>query len=169
MESQQFDAGREGARRLHRVLSLYCALFCWKNKIDAVLMAKSDLYNILGVSRIKEARRVWLEEDVKDYFEYYLTLDYRGEEHFVFSRQGIDELKISKSYKKLNNDLDVMNQLEFSAGLGSDSELEALKIIKDKFKFLQGTTSATSHLLGIQMSSLASGVISINDIFKSKI
>ncbi len=169
MDSQQFDAGREGARRLHRVLSLYCTLFCWKNKIDAVFLLKSELYQILGVSRIKEARREWLEEDIKDYFEYYFTLESSGKEYFVFSREPRETLKESKLYKSLNNDLDVMLQLELSAGLGGEAEVKALKIIKDKLPFLQGTTSATSHLLGIQMSSLASGVIGINDIFKIKI
>lgn len=165
MDSEQFDAGREGARRLHRMLSLYCALFCWKNRVDAVLLPKSDLYQILGVTRIKEARREWLEADIKDYFEYYFTFKSSNDEYFAFSRVNREKLKETQSYKRFNSDLGVISQLELLSEIDEGDE-KVLTFIKDNLPFLKGTTSSTSHLMGILMSSLASGVISINDIFK---
>jgi len=166
VDSQQFDAGREGARRLHRVISLYCSLFCWKNRVDAVLLPKNELYHILGVSRIKEARREWLKEDIKDYFEFYFTHEIGDKEYFVFSRECLEDLRTTKSYKLLSGDLNVISKLDDAALFGTEAEIKALEIVKEKLPFLQGTTSSTSHLLGLKMSSLASGVISINDMFQ---
>lgn len=165
MSSQQFDAGREGARRLHRVLSLYCALFCWKRNVDAVILPKSELYKILGVTKIMAARREWLEEDIKDYFSYYFDLNFNGIEYFAFSRVSKDNLKLSNSYKFMENNLNVINQLDAENLFASEEERAPYQRLLNNFPFLNGTTSSTSHLMGILMSSLASGVISVNDIF----
>jgi hypothetical protein len=161
-EIKQFDAGREGARRLHRVLSLYCALFCWKNNLNAVFLSKDDLYKIIGITRIEGARKQWLEEDIRDYFEFFFTESLKSKEYFVFSRKSSEELKggDSKLYKILTHNLDVLIDEELEAALvGRDS-------IFEKLPFLQGATSSASHLLSIQITSLATGVIGINDMFK---
>lgn len=130
-----------------------------------MLLPKSELYQILGVTKIMQARREWLEEDIKDYFEFYFEHNHNGIEYFVFSRVSKESLSSSKSYKLMNNNLNVMNEISPEYLLASEEEIKAYELVKKKLPFLNGTTSSTSHLMGILMSSLASGVIGVNDIF----
>lgn len=130
-----------------------------------MLLSKQELYQILGVTKIMQARREWLEEDIKDYFEFYFELSHGGIEYFVFSRVNKESLSSSKSYKVMSNNLDVMDELNPEYLFASEEERKSYEFVKKKFPFLNGTTSSTSHLMGILMSSLASGVVCVNDIF----
>jgi hypothetical protein len=161
MSSQQYDAGREGARRVHRIIALYAVIFCWKNDLDAVMIPKSTLCSILGINRIETAREEWLSDDVKSYFTFFFV-GKKGD--FFLSKVSQLELKNSRNFKEIKTEkIDYF--IDFSVIIDSEKDIVAKEVIKNKFPFLIGNTSATSHLLSLLMLTLASGATDIEQIF----
>lgn len=61
---------REGARRQHRKIALFCAIYCWIKVIDGVFIERSTLSRLIGIERFKGARLDWIIEDFKEFFLY---------------------------------------------------------------------------------------------------
>lgn len=62
---------REGARRQHRVVSLFAVIQCWLGGVDGVGFERSQLERLLGLAKFKAARVDWLKEDFKEFFPYW--------------------------------------------------------------------------------------------------
>ena len=69
---------REGARRQHRSVALFAAIQCWLRNLDGIVLDRSDLERLLGLSRFKGTRVEWLEEDLAEYFQYHKLYWYSG-------------------------------------------------------------------------------------------
>lgn len=163
----QYDSGREGARRLHRIISLYCALFCWKNKVDAVALRKEALQKILGITRIEEKRLQWFKEEVKEYFEFFEEKEIKNTKFYVASTAPLESVIDTKSIKELKGSFAVFDSTEYLLDFygASSKEKDPLVKISELLPFLvSNTASKSAHLLSIQMSALAAGTVSIDDL-----
>jgi hypothetical protein len=56
------------AERQHKVLGLYLAICCWINKLDAIVLERSDFLKFLGLERVKRARVNNFQSDIKKWF-----------------------------------------------------------------------------------------------------
>lgn len=61
---------REGARRQHRAIALYALIQCWQKGYDGVAFERKQLERLLGLDRFKGKRIEWLQEDLREYFQY---------------------------------------------------------------------------------------------------
>lgn len=61
---------REGARRQHRTIGLFCVVQCWLRGLDGVVLRRGDLERLLGLRRFKGSRLAWLEVDLDEFFHY---------------------------------------------------------------------------------------------------
>jgi len=59
---------REGARRQHRAISLFCVVQCWLRGWDGVRIDRDQLERLLGLRKFKQARVVWMNEDFSEFF-----------------------------------------------------------------------------------------------------
>lgn len=59
---------REGARRQHRVISLFCVVQCWLRGWDGVRIDRDQLERLLGLEKFKQARVAWMNEDFSEFF-----------------------------------------------------------------------------------------------------
>ena len=69
---KQIDC-REGARRQHRVVSLFCIIQCWLRGWDGVRISRQRLERLLGLQRFKQTRVEWMKEDFSELFPYQKT------------------------------------------------------------------------------------------------
>jgi len=70
--------GREGARRLHRAVSLFAVIQCWLRQLDGVAFKRPHLKTLLELHRFKQARINWLKEDFQDFFPHYQVIKRAG-------------------------------------------------------------------------------------------
>jgi hypothetical protein len=66
---KQIDS-REGARRQHRTIALFCVIQCWMRGLEGLILERQDLERLLGLERFKGTRIDWLREDFKEFFPY---------------------------------------------------------------------------------------------------
>jgi hypothetical protein len=59
---------REGARRQHRAISLFCVVQCWLRGWDGVRIDRDQLERLLGLRKFKQARVGWMNEDFSEFF-----------------------------------------------------------------------------------------------------
>ncbi len=67
LEMEQVEA-REGARRQHRAISLFCVVQCWLRGWDGVRIDRDQLERLLGIEKFKQARVAWMNEDFSEFF-----------------------------------------------------------------------------------------------------
>ncbi|MEF2277975.1 hypothetical protein V3W47_06650 [Deinococcus sp. YIM 134068] len=95
---KQIDV-REGARRQHRIVGLFCVLQCWQRGLDGVRISREQLKRLLGLEKFKTVRCQWMLEDLGEYFQYrrtypeikvrHRTIDF-GDRPYTFSTESID-------------------------------------------------------------------------------
>jgi hypothetical protein len=61
---------REGARRQHRAISLFCLVQCWLHGWDGMEMSRDFLERLIGLKRFKQRRLMWMSADLKELFPY---------------------------------------------------------------------------------------------------
>ena len=59
---------REGAKRQHRMLSLFCVIQCWLRGCDGIRISREQLKRLIGIQKFKESRVGWMEEDFDEMF-----------------------------------------------------------------------------------------------------
>lgn len=74
---------REGARRQHRIVSLFAAIQCWVRDLDGVVLQRDHLERLIGLERIKGKRQEWLKEDLKDLFPHQFPIRYSKSQSFA--------------------------------------------------------------------------------------
>jgi hypothetical protein len=65
---------REGARRQHRVISLFCVVQCWLRGWDGVRIDRDQLERLLGLQKFKQTRIDWMNEDFWELFPYRMNV-----------------------------------------------------------------------------------------------
>lgn len=81
---EQIDL-REGARRQHRVISLFAVIQCWIRNLDGVVFQREHLERLIGLKRFKGTRKDWLQEDLKEFFPHQELLHERGKPNSFYS------------------------------------------------------------------------------------
>lgn len=66
---KQIDV-REGARRQHRVISVFCVIQCWLRGWDGVEISRDFLERLIGLEIFKGSRKVWMSEDFREFFPF---------------------------------------------------------------------------------------------------
>jgi hypothetical protein len=61
---------REGARRQHRAISLFAVIQCWIRNLDGAALERTYFERLIGLKKFKRARVKWLQEDLKEFFQY---------------------------------------------------------------------------------------------------
>jgi hypothetical protein len=79
---KQIDV-REGAKRQHRTIALFCVIQCWIMNSDGLVLDRTILERLLGLERFKQTRVDWLVEDFEDFFPFNKT-----EEDFYTNSDG---------------------------------------------------------------------------------
>jgi len=59
---------REGARRQHRSVALFCTLKCRHFDWDGIFVVRNEMEWLLGLDRFKEKRLDWMQEDFAEHF-----------------------------------------------------------------------------------------------------
>lgn len=162
---------REGAKRQHLSLAMFCVLYAWEHNRQAILISEEMLKSYLGLQRLKTTRIDWLLEDVRNYFEYSYQTD-KGS--FVFSKVPKEELeKNSKIYKKLEpcslGLQEIYQADEFFNINGIDAiEEKVFSKINNIFPYLNGLRNKNEFVILNSLSLLSNGICLPKDIFKDK-
>jgi len=168
MNTKVREAVREDARRQHRSLGMYAALFCWHHSKDATFVTKDLFLSFIGLERLKDIRFEWLEEDIKAYFPYVFrhTKSSNTSEIVVLSRIPKSEIladtknaiyfkpaifNLPNTYSK---DSDLL-------GLLGDNEDKpsASKIMENHLPYLSSIENVYEFSVSTTLSSLAGGLI----------
>jgi hypothetical protein len=84
---------RESARRSHKLLGAYLALWAWTNEVDCVVLIPTSLFSYLGLKgSMRSVRLKWMEEDLKKLFPHFKTLQSASNRSFatlILSRMEI--------------------------------------------------------------------------------
>ena len=64
---------REGARRQHRIISLFCVIQCWLYGWDGVQISREILKRLIGLEQVRFKRAMWMEDDFEEFFPYQQT------------------------------------------------------------------------------------------------
>ncbi|MFH1371920.1 MAG: hypothetical protein ABII09_11640 [Planctomycetota bacterium] len=86
---------REGARRQHRSISLFCVIQCWLHGWDGIQISRDVLERLIGLERFKYIRLVWMSEDFKEFFPYQEP-DYQQNHYTSFFSVKISRLPFEK-------------------------------------------------------------------------
>jgi len=162
---------REGAKRQHLSLAMFCVLYAWEHNKQAILISEEMLKSYLGLQRLKAARITWLLEDVKNYFECSYQTD-KGS--FVFSKLPKEELKKdSKVFKKLDPcclGLQEAYQSDELSNIIPNSPIEekVFAKINSFFPYLNGLKNKNEFVILNSLSLLSNGICLPEDIFKDK-
>ena len=170
---------REGAKRQHLSLAMFCVLYAWEHNRQAILISEEMLKSYLGLQRLKTTRIDWLLADVRNYFEYSYQTD-KG--FFVFSKVPKEELeknskeeleKNSKIYKKLEPSSlglqEIYKAYELFNIIGIDAiEEKVFSKINNIFPYLNGLRNKNEFVILNSLSLLSNGICLPKDIFKDK-
>ena len=154
---------REGARRQHRSLAMFCALYCWHHDKCAVFVEKGTLLHYLGLKRMKEKRYEWLVEDVNSYFSHiFKRKNPNGIDFIVFSKLPESELELvenqdaAKRFSPKVLDIAVYRTSDL---LSNEGEKRVKKSIDKYFPFLSEINNLHEYALSNTLTLLANGVI----------
>lgn len=64
---------REGARRQHRMISLFCVIQCWLHDWDGIRISREQLERLIGIQKFKQRRVEWMGEDFDEMFPHQRT------------------------------------------------------------------------------------------------
>jgi hypothetical protein len=60
---------REFARRGHRLLGAYLAIYAWTHELDCIAIDRKEMLAFWGLRRrVEERRLTWLKQDISQYF-----------------------------------------------------------------------------------------------------
>lgn len=151
---------REGARRQHRCIAMFCALYCWNHDKKAVFVQKDYLLRFLGLERLREKRMDWLKEDVGGYFPYVFRRQIKSEnkDSIIFSRIPESELvenKVLAIYLKPS----IFNLADYKEEIIFDGGVEAVRIIEKSLPFLTSIDNLHEFSVLNTLTLLANGSI----------
>ncbi|TAK61234.1 hypothetical protein [Methylobacter sp.] len=159
-------AVREDARRQHRSLAMYCALFCWHHDKQAVFVSKDLFLQFIGLERLKDVRFEMIKEDVNPYFSFVFqrTSKNSNANLIVLSRIPEDELMTSKekaihfkpSVFELANKYRPNSEL-FS--LGEETSENSSEIIEKVFPYISSIENPYEFAISNTLSLLVGGLI----------
>ena len=163
------EAVREDAKRQHRSLGMYCALFCWHQNKNAVFVSKDMFLSFIGLERLKDVRFQWLKQDIAAYFPHVfihkketnsLTIEFivlsriqeeellSNVEHAIHFNPAIFEL--AKLYTPKQHKL---------ISLGMDEDDCSSEVIKKGFPFIASVENIYEFAISNTLSSLTNGLI----------
>lgn len=166
MKTRTRGAVREDARRQHRLLGMYCALYCWHHQKEAIFVSKDLFLEFIGLERLKDIRFEWLQDDIHSYFPYvfiHKKENTSSTEVVVLSRLSKPDLmtntknaiyfnpaifQMAKSYSK---------GLEALALLGVETNTD--KILESSIPFISSVENMYEYSVSSTLSSLASGLV----------
>lgn len=157
---------REGARRQHRGLAMFCALYCWHHNKTAVFLRKEVLLQYLGLERMKGTRYEWIIEDVVAYFPYIFKRTASGKELIVFSRISESEL-LENKHKAIRFSPKILGLSSYSLIALDEHGEKAQKIIEGSMPFLSEIKNLHEFAIINALSLLSSGIISPNKALES--
>ncbi|MBN2884647.1 hypothetical protein JXE04_01855 [Patescibacteria group bacterium] len=172
MKARIREAVREDARRQHRVLGMYCALYCWHHQKEAIFVSKDLFLEFIGLERLKKVRFEWLQNDVNSYFPYvfiHKLSNSNSTEVFVLSRLSKSDLMANKKnaihFKPAIFNL--ANNYSKEAGIevllgekgSTTSSSSNSKILEANFPFIASIENMYEFSISSALSSLASGLI----------
>ncbi len=150
---------REGARRQHRGLAMFCALYCWHHKKEAVFVRKEIFLRYLGLEKMKGKRYEWVLEDVSAYFPFVFTRNTDNKDLIVFSR--IPENTLLKEKEKAIHFSPKILGLATYPGISLiENGEEALKFIDNSMPFLSEIKNLHEYAITNALSLLTNGLIS---------
>lgn len=65
---------RDACLRSHRILGTYLVIWAWRQRVDCVVVHRSDLHPYLGIKVRRQQRLRWLIADIKNLFPYHEEL-----------------------------------------------------------------------------------------------
>ena len=150
---------REGARRQHRGLAMFCALYCWHHNKEAVFVSKELFLDYLGLERMKGARYDWVLEDFSEYFPFIFKRNLNGRELIVFSKIPEDDL-LKEKEKAINFSPKILDLAKYPTMALFDGGTEAQCFINDTLPFLSEIKNLNEYAISNVLPLLAGGVVS---------
>ncbi|MFI8609316.1 hypothetical protein ACIGFL_13475 [Pseudomonas sp. NPDC077649] len=157
---------REGARRQHRGLAMFCVLYCWHHNKKAVFVRKELLLHYLGLERMKGTRYEWITEDVAAYFPYIFKRTTNNKELIVFSKIPENELLENKN-EAIRFSPKILGLSSYSLISLDEHGEKAYKLIDDSMPFLAEIKNLHEFAITNALSLLSSGIISPNKALES--
>ncbi|MFP8967462.1 hypothetical protein ACKC9G_12840 [Pokkaliibacter sp. CJK22405] len=159
---------REGARRQHRGLAMFCVLYCWHHNKNAVFLRKELLLRYLGLERMKTTRYEWIIEDITDYFPYIFKRNKNNNELIVFSKIPESELLENKN-EAIHFFPKILDLANYSIiGLDADGD-QAYKFIEDSMPFLSGIKNLHEFAINNALSLLSNGIVQPAKVLESRL
>ena len=155
---------REGARRQHRCLTMFCALYCWNQDKTICYVGKDQFLLFLGLERLKEIRFKWFVEDGKAYFPHiFQTKNSKGKELIVLSRVDEKELVTNKPKYKDKSILlkpSIFSLENYKLSFLEQNGEQLKKIFEEAFPFIKSVNNYYEFSILNVLSLLANGAIS---------
>ena len=161
------EAVREDARRQHRSLAMYCALFCWHHDKQAVYVSKDLFLQFIGLERLKDVRFEWIKEDVNPYFPFVFQRPKKIDSSVILIVLSVipeDELMSRKekaiyfkpSVFELANKYQPNHQL---VSLGEEISENSSEIIEKTFPYISSIENPYEFAISNTLSLLVGGLI----------
>ena len=158
---------REGARRQHRGLAMFCVLYCWHHNKKAVFVRKELLLHYLGLERMKGTRYEWIIEDIADYFPHIFKRNTNNKELIVFSKIPENELLKNKS-EAINFSPKILDLASYSLIQLDTNGEQAYKLIEDAMPFLSGIKNLHEFAINNALSLLSNGIVPPEKVLSSR-
>ena len=150
---------REGARRQHRGLAMFCVLYCWHHNKKAVFVRKELLLHYLGLERMKGTRYEWITEDIAAYFPHIFKRNTNNKELIVFSKIPENELLENKS-EAIHFSPKILGLASYSL-LALDTHGEkAYNFIEEVMPFLAEINNLHEFAITNALTLLSNGIVS---------
>ena len=149
---------REGARRQHRGLGMFCALYCWNHDKKAVVVQKEVLLRYLGLERMKEKRFEWICEDISAYFPHIFQKT-TSVDMLVFSKIPESDISASKN-DVIQFTPKVLNLAAYNSLCILDGGDKTQDFIDESMPFLSEVNNLHEYAITNTLTMLACGVIS---------
>lgn len=161
MKAKTREAVREDAKRQHRVLGMYCALYCWHHQKDAIFVSRDLFLEFIGLERLKDIRFKWLQDDINSYFPYVFT----HKKENASSTKFVVLSRLSKSDLMTNTKKAIYFEpaiFQMAKKYSTDLQLEALSGVKTNtasIPFISSVENIYEFSISSTLSSLVSGLV----------
>lgn len=159
---------REGARRQHRSLAMFCALYCWHHDKKAVFVYKELFLSYLGLSRLRGTRYDWIVEDTTSYFPHVFKRESKEISLIVFSKLSEEELLKNKSQAIYLNPKALGLSGYNLFDLDEENE-KAIKFMNEAIPYLSEIRNLHEFSITSSLSLLANGIVSPSTILAKKV
>ncbi len=159
---------REGARRQHRSLAMFCALYCWHHNKQATFIEKMMLLNYLGLKRFRGKRFEWVVEDSSPYFPYVFQRDVSRRNYVVFSKLPKSELAEKHSSAMIHFKPSVLNLSGYNRWLFDPERNNAASLMDESLPYLAEIGNLHEFSISNSLSLMAHGVISPTSVLAIK-